>query len=294
MRLCLFLLALGLSAQTPILSHIVTVRADGSDERLVASLEGRFEAPNWHPDGYLILNSGGKLWKLALTGGAPQLVATGDVARINNDHGVSPDGKSLVISAGPMYTLPIQGGVPKQITALSPSYYHGWSPDGKRLAYCAKRGDNFDLYDIDVQGGEERRLTTHAGYDDGPDYSPDGRWIYFNSDRTGNWEIWRIPASGAGPNDERAEQIQADGLEDWFPHPSPDGKWIVFLSFPTGTKGHPPDLNVQLRRMAVRNGRPDASTLRTIVRLFGGQGTINVNSWSPDSRRFAFVRYEKR
>jgi Tol biopolymer transport system component len=209
------------------------------------------------------------------------------VNRINNDHGISADGKLYAISAGPIYVMPSAGGTPRRVTAESPSYFHGWSPDGQRLAYCARRQGNFDLYDISVDGGSERRLTTHSGYDDGPDYTPDGRWIYFNSDRSGSWDVWRIPSSGAGANDELAERITSDDWEDWFPHPSPDGKWIVFLSFMKGTKGHPPNQHVLLRRMPLAGG-----PIEVIGKLFGGQGTINVNSWSPDSRRFAFVRYE--
>jgi TolB protein len=182
--------------------------------------------------------------------------------------------------------------VPRQVTELIPSYYHGWSPDGRTLAYCAKRGDNFDLYAIPVSGGPEKRLTEHAGYDDGPDYSPDGKWIYFNSDRSGSWDIWRIPADGAGSGDARAERVTQDDFEDWFPHPSPDGRWMVFISFPKGTKGHPADKDVVLRRMPMPGNTLTAAPITEVVRLFGGQGTMNVNSWSPDSRRFAYVSYE--
>jgi Tol biopolymer transport system component len=133
-------------------------------------------------------------------------------------------------------------------------------------------------------------LTFGTGPDDGPDYSPDGGWIYFNSHRTGNGRIWRIPFDGAGPNDARAEQItQDDAYEDWFPHPSPDGRWLVFLSYPRGTMGHPPNKNVVLRRLFLDGDEP--GEVREIARLFGGQGTINVNSWSPDSQHFAYVRY---
>jgi len=282
-------------APTPsVKSIIVTVRADGTDERLVGSFDGRYEAPNWSRGGdYLLINSGGKLWKLPVAGGTPAQVDTGSVRGINNDHGISPDGRSIVISARQMYILPEAGGTPRQLTANEPSYFHGWSPDGRRLAYCAPRDKNFDLYDIAVDGGAERRLTSHAGYDDGPDYSPDGRWIYFNSDRSGSWDVWRIPPDGAGAGDARAERITADEYEDWFPHPSPDGKWIVFLSFAKGTQGHPPDQNIMLRRIPVVDGRPDAARVEVIARMLGGQGTINVNSWSPDSSRFAFIRYKK-
>jgi Tol biopolymer transport system component len=164
------------------------------------------------------------------------------------------------------------------------------SPDGRTLVYCAPRGEgsarNFDIYAIDIEGGEERRLTMHPGYDDGPDYSADGQWIWFNSDRAGSWDLWRMPAGGAGPDDERAERMTADEYEDWFPHPSPDGRWVVFLSYEKGVEGHPADKQVLLRRMDLKTGK-----VEVIQRLLGGQGTINVNSWAPDSKRFAFVRY---
>lgn len=276
-------------------SHVNVISISGEGKRELFSSDRLFEAPNWSPDGrYLVLNSEGKLWRLAVEGGEPELIPTGAVNRINNDHGISPDGKWLAISAGPIYVLPWAGGVPRQVTQLAPSYYHGWSPDGKTLVYCARREDNFDIYAIDVSGGEEVRLTVHAGYDDGPDYSPDGKWIYFNSDRSGNWDIWRMPAAGAGPDDKAAERITSDEMEDWFPHPSPDGKWLVFLSYEKGTKGHPANQNVVLRRMRLSPDASPAPEIAEIVKLFGGQGTINVNSWSPDSKRFAYVSYSPR
>ncbi len=274
-------------------SHITIMEASGKGEKVLYSTPKLFEAPNWSPDGkYLLLNSEGKLWKLALSGGDPQPVESGAVDRINNDHGISPDGKWFAISAGDIYVLPAKGGTPRQITNAKPSYFHGWSPDGKTLAYCAKRDGNFDLYGIPVNGGEEIRLTSHAGYDDGPDYSLDGKWIYFNSDRSGSWDIWRIPADGAGNGDRKAERVTSDEMEDWFPHPSPDGKWLVFLSFERETQGHPANKNVLIRRIPMPGTRLKDVKPAEIKRLFGGQGTMNVNSWSPDGKRFAFVTYE--
>jgi Tol biopolymer transport system component len=175
------------------------------------------------------------------------------------------------------------------MTPDAPSYFHAFTPDGKSFAFVGRRADNFDLYRMPVAGGAEERLTVNPGYDDGPDYSPDGNWIYFNSDRSGSWDIWRIPPDGAGPDDSRAERVTSDAMEDWFPHPSPDGKWIVFLSFPKGTQGHPPNQHVQIRMIPGNDG---AAKPQFVMSLFGGQGTMNVNSWSPDSTRFAFVRYE--
>ena len=273
-------------------SHVMVMDLDGSSRHEVYSAPKLIEAPNWSPDGrYLLWNSEGRLWRFALSGGEPQAVDTGTIRRINNDHGISPDGRWFAISAGQIYVLSSTGGDPRQVTDKTPSYFHGWSPDGKWLAYCAERNGNFDLYRVSKDGGAEDRLTSHTGYDDGPDYSPDGRWIYFNSDRSGSWDIWRIPAAGAGPDDAAAERVTADDWEDWFPHPSPDGKWIVFLSFPKGTQGHPPNQQVLLRRIRAPGRQAAAQEITTLEKLFGGQGTINVNSWSPDSKKFAYISY---
>lgn len=280
-------------SQASLISSVNIITRDGKIRRTVYSSERHFEAPNWSPDGStMILNSEGKLWRLIGAGGrGPEPIPTGEVTAINNDHGISPDGKWLAISAGHIYVLPFAGGTPRQITQQQPSYYHGWSPDGKTLVYCARRNDNFDLYSIPVAGGEEKRLTTSVGYDDGPDYSPDGRWIYFNSDRAGTWDIWRIPADGAGENDARAERVTSDAYEDWFPHPSPDGRWIVFLSYPKGTKGHPPNQEVTLRLIRAPGNNIGQPKITELTKLFGGQGTINVNSWAPDSNQIAYVSY---
>ena len=178
------------------------------------------------------------------------------------------------------------------MTPEAPSYFHGMSPDGKWLAYTAQRNGDFDLHRIPTAGGEEQRLNRADGLDDGPDYSPDGKWIYLNSIRTGNFDIWRIPADGAGPGDAKAQQVTNDDWEDWFAHPSPDGKWMVLISFEKGTEGHPQNKNVRLRLMPLPGDNPGPGQPETIVELFGGQGTINVNSWSPDSKKFAFVSYE--
>jgi Tol biopolymer transport system component len=280
------------SKRPAVTSQVTLMTVDGTEKKVVLSTPRLFEAPNWSPDGkYLLLNSDGKLWRLPVTGGEPELVPTGTVTGINNDHGISPDGKLLAISAGPIYVLPAAGGQPRRVTAQTPSYYHGWSPDGKTLVYCARRENNFDIYSISVDGGEEKRLTSHPGYDDGPDYSPDGKWIYFNSDRSGSWDIWRMPADGAGPGDAKAERVTSDDYEDWFPHPSPDGKWLLFLSYKKGTKGHPANQDVVLRLMPLPGAKVEGGKIREVVKLFGGQGTINVSSWSPDGKRFAYVSY---
>jgi len=268
-------------------STLEIVSIDTGKRTVVYRTADHFEAPNWSRDGKtLLFNSKGRLYTIPVAGGKPTLLDTGDANRCNNDHGYSPDGKFLAISHSPersslIYVLPAAGGSPRLVTPKGPSYWHGWSPDGSTLAYCAERNGEFDIYTIPVNGGEERRLTTAPGLDDGPDYSPDGQYIYFNSERTGVMQIWRMRTDGSGQ-----EQVTNDGYADWFAHPSPDGKWLVLLSYDKDVKGHPPNKNVRLRIMPATGGKP-----KVIVELFGGQGTINVPSWSPDSKRFAFVSY---
>ena len=226
---------------------------------------------------------------MPVDGGDPQMIDTGFANRCNNDHGFSPDGRELVISHSPeggsslIYILPAQGGEPRQVTALAPSYWHGWSPDGSTLVYCARRNNEYDVYAISTSGGEEVRLTTAPGLDDGPEYSPDGQTIFFNSVRTGQMKIWRMDPDGSN----QMQVSPDDDYGDWFAHPSPDGRWIVFLSYDKSVEGHPPNKNVLLRIMPADGTAPP----RRLATLFGGQGTINVPSWSPDSRHFAFVSY---
>jgi len=267
--------------------EVLTV-ATGARE-VVYSAAAHFEAPNWSRDGeYLLFNQEGRLYTLPLDTRAPRVLDTGDATRCNNDHGFSPDGRTLAISHAPqdrslIFLLPATGGAPRLVTPNGPSYWHGWSPDGRTLAYCAERNGEYDVYTIPVEGGEERRLTTATGLDDGPDYAPDGR-IWFNSERTGLMKIWRMDADGS-----RQEQVTRDeDWADWFPHPSPDGRWVVFLSYDRSVKGHPFGRDVVLRLMPAAGGAPVI-----VARLFGGQGTINVPSWSPDSTRFAFVSYRQ-
>jgi TolB protein len=269
-------------------STLETVGISSADRRTVRVFSGRVEAPNWTRDNQLIYNSGGILYRIPATGGEPTAIDTGFANRNNNDHGISPDGTTLVISdqsqekrRSIIYTVPIGGGTPTRITQLSPSYWHGWSPDGKMLAYVGERNGNFDIYAIPVTGGDETRLTTAEGLDDGPDYSPDGRYIYFNSERTGTMQIWRMRPDGT-----EQEQITSDEYNNWFPHPSPDGLRIVFLSYAKDVKGHPENKDVMLRLMTLADKR-----VTVLAKLFGGQGTINVPSWSADSRRLAFVSY---
>ena len=286
-------LTAGASAATKpgLISTLETITISSKDRRVVWWTTNLIEAPNWSRDGAaLYFNSRGRIFRVAPTGGEPQPIDTGFAIRCNNDHGLSPDGTQLVISdqsqgtrRSLIYTLPIGGGTPKLITEIGPSYWHGWSPNGRTLAYCAERNGEFDIYTISTNGGVETRLTTATGLDDGPDYSPDGKSIYFNSDRTGKMQIWRMTADG-----KQQEQVTTDEWNNWFPHPSPDGKSLVFLSYEPDVKGHPENKDVMLRLLTLATGK-----IEVLAKLFGGQGTINVPSWSPDSRKLSFVSYQK-
>jgi len=255
------------------------------------------EAPNWTPDGnWLVFNAGGKLFRIAATGGEPEMIDTGHLADLNNDHVLSPDGATAYLSSddGHLYAVPLSGGEPRRVSnqhATPHHYYlHGISPDGQTLSYVAVESPAAErmvnIFTIPAAGGPDRRLTHVTVPNDGPEYSPDGIWLYFNSElaasQPGQAQIFRMKAGdGSG-----LEQLTFDSRVNWFPHLSPDGQSLVYLSYPEGTIGHPPDKDVELRLMA-----PDGGDYSVLTRFFGGQGTINVNSWAPDSKRLAYVAY---
>lgn len=306
--LCGVMMAASLSAQenrnpTHVRSRISIYDLATKSARVVYTADKLWEAPNWSPDGkFLLANSGGALYRIPVSGkGDPEKVPLDGSYECNNDHGISPDGKQVAISAAhgnpkgsQVFVTTMEGAPPRLITENAPSYFHGWSPDGQWLAFVGERGGHFNIFRVKADGGSEERLTSAQAYDDGPDYSPDGKWIYINTDRSGGWDIWRFPAEGAGANDAKAERVTDDPLEDWFPHPSPDGRWLVFLSFPHGTKGHDVKTKIQLRMIPMPGPQAGVAPSKpeVLTDFFGGQGTINVNSWSPDSQQFAFVSYE--
>jgi len=277
-------------------SHLEILDVASGRRQLVHSAADPFEAPNWTKDGRaLIYNTSGRvegrgrLFRFDLATRQPTLIDTAFANRNNNDHVLSFDGTMLAISdqsqgdnKSTVYTVPVAGGTPKRITPLGPSYLHGWSPDGKFLVYTGGRDNEFDIYRIPSDGsGPEVNLTKSKGLDDGPEYSPDGRYVYFNSLRSGTMQVWRMDADGSHP-----QQVTSDEYNNWFPHLSPDGQWIAFLSFPkeVSPADHPYYKRVYLRLMPAGSGFP-----RILAYIYGGQGTINVPSWSPDGRMLAFV-----
>jgi len=273
-------------------SHLEVMDIESRHRKILLTVPHSIQAPNWTIDNKtLIYNSKGLLYSFDLVSGDTSVINTGFANNNNNDHVLSFDGKQMAIShhkkedngQSTIYTLPVEGSSnPGQITSANgASYLHGWSPDGSLLLFTGQRNNQYDIYSISIETREETQLTNTEVLDDGPEYSPDGKYIYFNSNRTGTMQIWRMKPDGS-----EQEQVTFDSYNDWFPHISPDNKWIVFVSFPEDVPSgdHPFYKHVLLRLMPVSGGNPVV-----IAYVYGGQGTINVPSWSPDSKKIAFV-----
>jgi TolB protein len=279
-------------AQRDSISILETVDVHTGVRSVLEEFDYVIEAPNWTQDGrYLVYNSRGRLYTYDLTTSEIKEIDTGFAIDCNNDHVLSPDNSQIAIShftnedaTSRIYILPFEGGDPTLVTEKGPSYLHGWSPDGKWLAYCAERDGQYDIYAISVDGGQESQLTDLPGLDDGPEYSPSGQHIWFNSTRSGLMQIWRMETNGSKPVKMMQEEANC-----WFPHVSPDGKWVAYIAYgkdDVSPGDHPANKNVELRLIPAGGGNS-----KTITTLFGGQGTLNVNSWSPDNRTLAFVSY---
>jgi Tol biopolymer transport system component len=276
--------------------------ASGENKDLFRS-DQLIESPNWTPDGLtIIVNGGGKLYSLPADGAAGlAVIPTGGVTNINNDHLLSPDGQTIYFSAaGHLYRIPVTGGDPLRISNVHPeaeqySYWlHGVSPDNRTLAYVSVQPEGSEprgrrnLALIDVAGGPDQALTQGTVPFDGPEYSPDGTWLYYNSEEAatqpGHAQLFRMRPDGSS-----REQLTFDERVNWFPHFSPNGEWVCYISYAAGTISHPADVDVELRVM-----RPDGTDVRVVSSLFGGQGTLNTNSWAPDNTRFAYIAYPAR
>lgn len=273
-------------------SNLELMEVATGNREVIYQVPNSIQAPNWTKDGKSLIynDSKGLLYNFDLASRQPQLLNTGEVKSNNNDHVLSFDGKMIGLSSwvkdlggSIVYTMPVTGGVPKQITPKGPSYTHGWSPDGKSLVFCGDRNGEFDVYKVPATGGKEIRLTTTKGLDDGPEYTPDGKYIYFNSVRSGLMQIWRMKPDGS-----EQEQVTKDDYDNWFAHISPDGKSMVFLSFLTSEVEpsiHPPYKHVYIRMLPISG----QGTPKVLAYVYGGQGSINTPSWSPDSKHIAFI-----
>ena len=292
--------AIGAFAQqsSQVISYLEIYDLETETHQVIKEFPYLIEAPNWTPDGkWLVVNKEGRLYKISPDGSGDLVeINTGTINQCNNDHVISADGKWIALSSNDpsvkdwksyVFTVPFEGGEPKKITPVGPSYLHGISPDGKMIAYCAFRGpeNEADVYAMPVKGGKEVRLTDAPGLDDGPEYSMDGKHIWFNSVRSGRMQGWRMRANGK----EQTQMTFDKDMNSWFPHISPDGEKVVYIAYhdyEVAPGDHTPNQNVQLRMIPAKGGEP-----KVLVKLFGGQGSINVNSWSPDSKKFAYISY---
>jgi Tol biopolymer transport system component len=279
-------------------SELTVINADGTGRDVIFAVDDAIiEAPNWHPSGdFLVFNAGGEIWRINVDGSGLTKIETGTIRDLNNDHVLSPDGKTIYLSNqsdGSLYAVGIEGGTPRKVSNDHPEphhyYLHGVSPDDKTLSYVAVEGPKghvrINMFTIPTAGGPDTRLSDVSYPNDGPEYSPDGKWMYFSSERDatepGHAQCYRMRPDGTG-----IERLSHSERVDWFPHISPDNTHCVYISYPKGTLGHPENKNVRLMLMPA-----DGSWHKEIIAFFGGQGTINVNSWAPDSKRFAYVAY---
>lgn len=266
------------------------IDVDSGETVQVLATETHVEAPNWTPDGKaLIVNAEGRLFRLPLDAPRLEPIGIGGLTHLNNDHGISPDGQWLAVCPSPgrgtsrVHVMPATGGTPRLVTPQAPSWWHGWSPDGNEITYTCIRDGQFGIATCPVDGGEERLLITDPHHYDGPEFSADGAWIWFNADRGGTMSLWRMRRDGSD-----AQEMTGGESVDWFPHPSPDGRHLCYLAYPPETDGHPFGCDVELRLMPVTGGPS-----RRLLGLYGGQGTLNAPCWAPDGRRFAYVRYSR-
>jgi len=270
------------SGKPQLFSTLETITVSSTDRRVAYLASGRIETPLWTPDGSsLLFTDNGKLRRVPSSGGQPEDLPFS----VTRFYGISPDGKRIAFtsdSQSRVYLAALPDGKPERLTKNSPSRFHAWSPDGNSIIFSGERQRKSAILNISAEEGKETLLISGPGVYDNPEYSPDSRYIYFNSNRDGSMQIWRVHSDGIGQ-----EQITSDDMSSWFPHPSPDGKSLAFLSAPAASQTPPRDAEVLLRVMSLADRK-----IKLLGRLTGGEGSFELPSWSPDSRRLAFVSYQ--
>ncbi len=276
-------------------SFLQVYDTESKETTLLKAFPYVIEAPNWSHDGsFMVYNANGRVFRYDIASGESKEIDSGKLVKINNDHVLKFDDSEIAVSdeteagGSRIYRVPLAGGEPVLVTEAAPSYLHGWNEDASYFCYCAERGGEYDVYSCKLDGSEEKRLTTAPKLNDGCEYDAKGEYIYFNSVRAGLMQAFRMKKDGS-----EQQQLTFDSnLNTWFPHISPDGSKICMLSYYKGDLwpgDHVPNKQVEIRLM-----QADGSDLHTVLKFFGGQGSLNVNSWSPDSKKFAFVSYKKK
>jgi TolB protein len=319
LSLVLLFATAGLVAQNPFQSgtkyrtHFVIYDVQKKTTTPLVTIEGEWHAPNWTSDGKSVVSDmGGSIYRIPMSGaniGKPEKIYGDPKVLLTNDHALSWDSKQIAATA---ITLPLPKNMRSAADIRNPilimnldgstlhevhlGWLHGWSPDAKYLVYTGIVDNNADIYRVGTDVSGELRMTTNKAEDDGPEYSADGKWVYFCSKRSGKWDAWRMPANGAGPDDKLAEKItNGTDTQDWFPHISPDGKWLYTISYPIDHPDHSyigDGMKIKLLRLKNGVGGKGAE-LTTVRTFFGGQGAGNTGGWSPDSKKFVWTEYEK-
>lgn len=252
------------------------------------------EAPNWTGDDRLLLNGEGKLFSLEARRGAElREIPFEGLPEINNDHVLHPDGRRVLMTAqdGQIYAGDLAGGPVRTLTSGPGGHYlHGISPDGRTIAFVDVIDGVGRLVLQDLESGAASEVPVGPGHLDGPEFMPDGQALVLNTEMftecSGHAQLARIALNADGAPGVPERLVSSDTV-DWFPHVSPDGRWAAYLAYPAGTTGHPENLPVEVHVVSTDDWTAPVQTYP----LHGGQGTINVASWCPDSLRFAFVAY---
>jgi len=293
-------------------THIMVYDVRTGTTKNLFTGEGEFHAPNWTVDGkYIYSDHDGDLYRIPVIGdkaGVPEKIELGVKMMGTNDHALSWDGKQLAITGialplpktirsaadvkNPLFIANIDGSNAHDVHL---GWLHGWAPDNQHVVYTQYNKDNFDIYRINLDGSGELQLTANKAADDGPEYSADGKWIYFCSNRSGKWDGWRTPADGAGADDKLAERVTHGDAQEWFPHISPDGKWLYVIAYPIDHPDHSYiGDGIKIKLLKLQNGvAAKGAELKTVATFFGGQGSANTGGWAPDSKKFAWSVYEK-
>jgi Tol biopolymer transport system component len=273
-------------------SSLVNVQIEDQYRRAIVIRSGStpMQSPNWAPGGRdIYVHESGRLVDIPVLdpqiGGTPRPVDVGPLLDCSGNFGVAPDGQTIAVSCADaargnhqVYVVPLHGGAPKRLTNGPESgYFHAWSPDGTSLAFTRGKASRADIYAVSVEGGAEKRLTTDT-LNDGPDYTADGKYIYFDSARSGRLQIWRMNADGSEPT-----QVTGDLSANSSPHVSPDGKSVAFLSQAS-------DSGDAIARTTLKILTPADGMIRAVTEFDGNRGSLAMNSWL-DHNHLALIEY---